>query len=204
MRLAVVAAVLFALVYLFVEDSLGPLGPVVKMAPVSILGLLVLRGSSKPARRLAGYGLLTGAAADALIQFSFLGGLVVFLVAHLFYIAAFVRIERSLHALRLIPVALWAAVALPLLAGHAGPLQIPVLVYGLVIFTMIWRAAAAWDSAGGSAGEIGLIGALFFGLSDTLLGYSRFVSPLPASGFLIMGTYWAGQSLIAMSFMKRE
>jgi uncharacterized membrane protein YhhN len=163
----------------------------------------VLRAPAAPARRLAAFGLLTGALADAVIEFSFLGGLVVFLAAHLFYIAAFVRVDRRMGLLRLLPVGLWAALALPTLVTHAGALAIPVLVYGLVIFTMIWRAAAAMEAAGWNAGTIGLMGALFFGLSDTLLGYARFVAPLPASNFVIMGTYWAGQGLIAASFLRR-
>ena len=100
-------------------------------------------------------------------------------------------------------MALWAAVALPVLVKSAGPLAVPVLIYGVVIFSMIWRAAAAMEGPGWNAGAIGLLGALLFGLSDTLLGYSRFVAPLPASNFLIMGTYWGGQALIATSFLKR-
>jgi uncharacterized membrane protein YhhN len=199
----VLVAVLAAFVHLFAEDSLGPLAPLVKMTPVAILGGLVLRAPATPARRAAGLGLLIGAAADAIIEFTFIGGLVTFLVAHLLYIVAFVRVDARLRPLRLAPVAVWAAVALPVLSSHAGALAIPVLVYGLVIFTMIWRAAAAMEGPGGNAGTIGLLGALLFGLSDTLLGYSRFVSPLPASNWLIMGTYWGGQALIAASFLKR-
>jgi uncharacterized membrane protein YhhN len=73
-----------------------------------------------------------------------------------------------------------------------------------VIFTMIWRAAAAMERPGWNAGAIGLLGALLFGLSDTLLGYTRFVQPLPASSLLVMGTYWGGQALIATSFLKHK
>ena len=196
-------AAVAALVHLFAEDSLGPLAPLVKMTPVAILGGLVLRAPATPARRMAAFGLLIGAVADAAIEFSFIGGLVTFLLAHLLYVVAFVRVDARLRLLRLVPVALWAAVALPVLSSHAGALAIPVLVYGVVIFTMIWRAAAAMEGPGWNAGSIGLLGALLFGLSDTLLGYSRFVSPLPASNLLIMGTYWGGQALIAASFLKR-
>lgn len=203
MTIAAVIAVLLALVHLFAVESLGPLAPLVKMAPVAILGGLVLRAPVTPARRWAGLGLLIGAVADAAIEFSFIGGLVTFLVAHLLYVVAFVRIDARLRLLRLLPVALWAAVALPVLVKSAGPLAVPVLIYGVVIFSMIWRAAAAMEGPGWNAGAIGLLGALLFGLSDTLLGYSRFVAPLPASNFLIMGTYWGGQALIATSFLKR-
>lgn len=203
MTIAAIAAAFLALVHLFAEESLGPLGPLVKMAPVAILAGLVLRSSGSPARRLAGLGLVIGAVADAAIEFSFIGGLATFLVAHLLYIAAFVSVDRRLRLGRLLPVALWAAAALPVLVTHAGSLAIPVLVYGIVIFTMIWRAFAAMEGPGWNAGTIGLLGAILFGLSDTLLGYSRFVQPLPASNFLIMGTYWSGQALIAASFLKR-
>ena len=203
MTIAAVIAALLALVHLFAVESLGPLAPLVKMAPVAILGGLVLRAPATPASRMAGLGLLIGAVADAAIEFSFIGGLVTFLVAHLLYVVAFVRVDARLRLLRLLPVALWAAVALPVLVKSAGPLAVPVLIYGVVIFSMIWRAAAAMEGPGWNAGAIGLLGAMLFGLSDTLLGYSRFVAPLPASNFLIMGTYWGGQALIATSFLKR-
>jgi len=201
---AAVLAVLAALVHLLAEGPTGSFGPLVKMTPVAVLAGLVLRAPPSPARRLAGLGLLLGSIADALIEFSFTFGLITFLLAHVLYIVAFVRVEPRPRLARLAPVALWAALALPVLVAHAGALAIPVLVYGLVIFTMIWRATAAMDAPGWNAGTIGLVGALLFGLSDTLLGYARFVSPLPASSFLIMGTYWAGQGLIATSFLKRS
>lgn len=203
MTIAVVMAAVAALVYLFAEDSLGLLAPLVKMTPVLALAFLVLRAPPSPARRFAGFGLLLGAVADAVIEFTFMGGLATFLLAHLLYIGAFVRVESRPRLARLAPVALWAAAALPVLVSHAGSLALPVLVYGLVIFTMIWRAAAAMESFGWNPSTLGLAGALLFGLSDTLLGYSRFVASLPASDFLILGTYWCGQALIALSFLKR-
>ena len=203
MTVAVMIAGILALLHLLAEESLGPLAPLVKMAPVAILGGLVLRAPATSARRLAGLGLVMGSLADAAIEFSFIGGLATFLVAHLLYIAAFVWVDARLRLLRLLPVALWAAAALPVLVTHAGGLALPVLVYGIVIFTMIWRAAAAMTGPGWNAGTIGLLGAILFGLSDTLLGYSRFVEPLPASNLLIMGTYWGGQALIATSFLRR-
>jgi len=187
------------------EAALGPWAPLVKMTPVAVLAGLVLRAPGSRARRVAGFGLLVGALADAAIEFSFLGGLATFLVAHLLYIAAFVLVESRPRLARLLPVALWAILALPVLVNHAGALAAPVLVYGIVIFTMIWRAAAACESVGWNAGMIGLAGAMLFGLSDTLLGYARFVAPpVLASDLLIMATYWGGQGLLAASFLKRE
>jgi uncharacterized membrane protein YhhN len=200
--MAWVVAIIAALAYLLAGDLLGPLAPLMKATPVGVLAILAFRAGPELERRLTAFGLLIAASADAIIEFSFIGGLGAFLIAHLFYIAAFIRVEPRGRVLRLLPVALWAAIALPVLVGHAGPLRIPVLVYGVVIFTMIWRAAAAAPSVGLNPGAIGLAGAILFGFSDTLLGYTRFVEPLPASRLLILGTYWAGQALIAWSFRR--
>ena len=172
------------------------------MAPVAILSLLVFRSAPKAGSRLAAFGLACSAVADGVIEWSFLGGLVVFLLAHLFYIAAFVAVEPRGRFSRLLPVALWAAVVLPLIVSGAGALGAPVLIYGLVIFIMIWRAAAAAPFSGWNASVMGFCGALLFGLSDSLLGYSRFVGPLPAPSLLVLGTYWPAQALIAASFMR--
>jgi uncharacterized membrane protein YhhN len=142
--------------------------------------------------------------ADAMIEFSFLAGLAAFFVAHLFYVAAFTRVEGRLRIGRLVPFALWAAIALPFLSSRAGALRVPVIAYGLVIFIMMWRAAAVLSQSAVKRGVLALSGAILFGVSDTLLGYSRFVGPLPASALLIMGTYWTAQSLIAASFVSDE
>lgn len=196
--LAVVAAVS----HLLAEDALGPFGPAVKAIPVLVLAVLVFRAQPQPGQRPAVSALAISALADMVIEFSFLGGLATFLVAHLFYIAAFTRIESRPRPRRLVPVLLWAVLVLPVLVRHAGPLAGPVLIYGLVIFGMIWRAAAAVAALGMNNATIALVGAVFFGISDTLLGYSRFVAAVPLSGSAVMGTYWSGQFLIALSFLR--
>ncbi len=197
-----ILAVAAALVYLLAGEVLGPWAPIVKAAPVSVLAVVVFRAGPQAERRLIAFGLLLAATADVIIEFSFLGGLGTFLIAHLFYIAAFTTVEPRGRVWRLLPVAVWAAIALPVLVRHAGPLRIPVLVYGLVIFCMIWRAAAATPSIGWNRGAIGLAGAILFGLSDTLIGYSRFVEPVPGARFMIMVAYWFGQAFIAFSFLR--
>lgn len=195
-------AVAAAFAHIFAGDRLGPLDPVVKAMPVAILGALVFMKAPRPGRRFAAAGLAVAALADAVIEYSFLGGLATFLVAHLLYIAAFACVEPRLRLWRLLPIAVWAGVALPILVGHAGALALPVLAYGLVIFVMMWRAAATFSSAGWNPATLALTGAVLFGISDTLLGYSRFVTAIPASGLWIMATYWSGQTLIAASFLR--
>ena len=202
LRLLVAGA---ALLFLFMEDRLGPLAPFVKMIPVAALAVLVHRSGDRAGKPSAIAGLLTSAIADAAIEYRFLYGLATFLVAHLFYIAAFTKAEPRRRWVRLVPVAIWAALALPPLSRGAGDLRVPVILYGLAIFVMIWRAAAALGSGPGRhAGAMGLAGAILFGVSDTLLAYNRFVSSVPASDVLILGTYWGAQTLIAMSFIRSK
>lgn len=188
---------------MFGEALLGPAAPFVKMIPAAALSVMVHRSPGGPGKNPAAAGLLVSALADFVIEYRFLFGLVTFLVAHLFYIGAFTQVDPRWRWARLAPIGLWAVFALPLLARGAGALRVPVILYGLVIFVMIWRAAAAvgptlrWRSGG-----LGLLGAILFGISDTLLGYNRFVAPFPGSDVAVIGTYWAGQTLIAMSFMR--
>lgn len=203
MRILGVLAAASAILFLVAEAALGPLGPFVKMIPAAALGLMLLGPPSRAGKRIAAIGLLVSSLADAVIEFSFLGGLVTFLVAHLFYIAAFTRVEPRLCLARLAPVALWAALVLPALFGGAGTMRVPVLIYATVIFVMIWRAAAAARSMSlRDPGMIGLFGAILFGVSDTLLGVNRFVAPIPAADVIVVLSYWVAQALIAASFMR--
>lgn len=197
-------AIAAAALYLFARDLIEPMAPLVKAIPAVVLAGFVFRSGPRPARQVSALGLLCSAVADAAIEFSFIWGLGIFLVAHLLYIVAFTRIDSHVRLLRLTPVALWASLALPFLVMNAGSLRVPVLVYGLVIFAMIWRAAAAVSEPGWNPGTIGLTGAVLFGISDTLLGYVRFVTDVPGSRLLIMVTYWAGQTLIATSFIRQR
>ena len=205
MKLLGVLAAASAVLFLLAEAALGPLGPFVKMIPAAALGGMLLGSPSRVGKRLAAAGLLVSSLADAVIEFSFLGGLATFLVAHLFYIAAFTTVEPRWRLARLAPVAVWAALVLPALYAGAGAMRVPVLIYAAVIFVMIWRAAAAVLSMSiRDSGVIGLLGAILFGVSDTLLGVNRFVTPVPAADVIVVGSYWVAQALIAVSFMRRR
>ena len=60
------------------------------------------------------------------------------------------------------------------------------------------RAAARVEGAPRPDGAwLVLGGSLVFGLSDSLIALDRFHSPLPASAYVILLTYWAGQAAIA-------
>jgi uncharacterized membrane protein YhhN len=148
-------------------------------------------------------GLLFSLAGDVLLMLPsdrFAAGLASFLVAHLFYIAAFASDAGfGSEPLALLPFVLGCAVLYPLLQPNLGRLRIPVLLYMLVIAVMAWHAVARSLVVGQLGALLASIGAVLFVISDAALAFNRFRRPIPASPALILGTYFAGQWLIALS-----
>ena len=76
----------------------------------------------------------------------------------------------------------------------------PVVIYGLVVSLMLYAAMSTisdhnWDIG---AAFLVTIGAFLFWLSDLMLAWNKFVSPLKTSSILIVAAYQIGQiSLIA-------
>lgn len=130
----------------------------------------------------------------------FLAGLVSFLLAHLFYIAAYLQ-DMSFGA----PWWLWAAFALYVAGGlylllpRVGRLKLPVVVYTLVLNLMALLACSRVLSQQSDAAIYAAAGAVLFLLSDSILSWNKFVKPFAAAELLLLSTYFAGQTLIAMS-----
>lgn len=152
---------------------------------------------------LAAAGLLVSALADVAIERTFPGGIALFLLAHVLYVAAFVADERALRPWRALPFVLYAASMYAFLRPYLGALAAPVGAYVVAIASMMWRAAAR-VRGGEAAGRWALAGALAFGLSDSLVALHRFHTPLPGASLAIMLTYWAGQLGIALSAAGRR
>lgn len=131
----------------------------------------------------------------------FIAGLSAFLLAHVAYIAAFVGRTRALHLLRLVPVVAFGWSVFTWLAPSLGEMRGPVLAYVIVISVMMWRAAAQVGERPGAEAQAwaGLIGAVSFALSDTLVAVGRFVSYSLAAEVTLMVLYWLAQALITAS-----
>jgi uncharacterized membrane protein YhhN len=128
----------------------------------------------------------------------FVPGLVSFLVAHLLYVAAFRQGGVGFRWMLALPYALYAAVLLRVLLPRVGALKIPVLVYALVLTAMAWIAAER-AAAGLPGGSLAAIGAALFVVSDSALALNRFVRPFRGAQPLVLSTYYAAQTLIALS-----
>ncbi|KAM4704502.1 lysoplasmalogenase TMEM86B [Rhinophrynus dorsalis] len=180
----------------------------IKCLPILCLGFFVIthsisQGKFSPYARKILLGLMFSAAGDVCLVWTdlFLHGMVMFGLAHLMYVAAF-----GLRPLKLpifLVLALFCAtfyfVTFPYLNG---PFVYMVAGYATLISTMAWRALSrvslasykfSWANASAAAGS------LVFMVSDCVLAVDKFCFPVSNSRAIIMGTYYGGQMLIALS-----
>lgn len=151
-------------------------------------------------RALIAAGLVASLAGDVFLvdeERLFLPGLASFLVAHLLYLAAFLRgVEVATAApYAAAYLALGAALCVALWP-RLGKLRVPVLAYALVLSAM---CAAAWARGRADGSPLAPIGATLFYLSDGVLAVNRFRWPFRAAKPLLFALYIAGQALITAS-----
>jgi alkenylglycerophosphocholine/alkenylglycerophosphoethanolamine hydrolase len=161
-------------------------------------------------------GLIVSLAADLVLQWDralFVWGLLLFLIAQLIYIAAFLGVTRRGSWVRLLPFVAWGLTAFLILSPDLGEMLLPVAVYIIAIVAMMWRAAALPGAQGQSSRDFewaALLGAIAFGLSDTLLAFNRFVwhdtltffnlyQATPFVSTLVIILYWLAQWCIALA-----
>jgi uncharacterized membrane protein YhhN len=131
----------------------------------------------------------------------FLAGLAAFLVAHVFFVSAFVR-SIDAGSFDVMPLLLGVGVAtgMWLVVGqriaraarsNAPRLGVAVSTYIAVLCLML--------TAGFAIGSpISAAGALVFAMSDAILGWNRFVAAVPRARLLTHVPYHLGQGLIAI------
>jgi len=159
----------------------------------------------------------------------FLVGLISFAVAHIFYIVAFCSKpavagggeKLKVKGVLIIPFALYiagilAVLLLQIISGYfstafnsslfkspSAVYAAPVAVYALIIGTMGWRAAARVGQFGSAerykSQVLGVVGAVIFAVSDSLLSLNMFLIPIPYATAWVGITYWVGQCLITLS-----
>ena len=176
---------------------------IIKSLPVGGLAVLVLLSHPELAGVLVGAGLLFSAGGDIALaldrQRYFVQGLALFLVAHLFYIAALATSVQNLERWSLALLVLVYALLMGLwLYPSLGKLRGPVMVYMVVIAAM--GAAAALRTP---FSLTLFFGAVFFILSDSLIAIDKFRRPIPYAQYAIMTTYYLGQFLIASNYLYR-
>jgi uncharacterized membrane protein YhhN len=179
--------------------------------------LLIIALAARGESALPGYrGLVSAAlvfslAGDVFLMLPkdrFVAGLVAFLIAHLLYIAAFVQLGAHVTAWIALPFLVYAAVLLRIVLPHVQRrLKLPVIVYAAALTVMAWQACErAWAARSatpaeivGFGGVLAAAGAVLFVASDSALAVNRFVRQFRGADALVLGTYFAAQTLIALS-----
>lgn len=135
----------------------------------------------------------------------FVEGLASFFIAHVFYILAFSTTgTRSMLAEVLIPVALGGIGVLGFVWTEIeGRLKAPVLAYVTVIVMMTWmaitRAIGTEDTDLQNLAILAAVGAVLFMISDAVLAINRFKLSFRFAEPIVLSTYFAAQTLIALS-----
>lgn len=153
-----------------------------------------------------GAGILLSLIGDVLLLSPdrlFLPGLVAFLLAHIAYIVGFNSevVVFGAWDVFLVAMILLAAfrilqrLILALRSKGMNGLILPVEVYGLTISTMLFFAMRTIANSNWQTGEAGWvsIGAFLFYISDIILAWNRFVSPVKNGRLLNIVAYHLGQ-----------
>ncbi|MEZ5165122.1 MAG: lysoplasmalogenase [Acidimicrobiales bacterium] len=121
----------------------------------------------------------------------FEAGLAAFLLAHILYLFAFVPDVSAIPTLlaAMVAIGFGFAVVPRLLAAvrpHGRPLTVAVALY-------IVAVSAMGVSAAGTGVMVAAIGGMLFMISDSLLGWDRFVGPVQGGRVAVHVTYHLGQ-----------
>ena len=156
-------------------------------------------------------GLIFSLAGDIFLMLPkerFVAGLAAFLLAHLAYIIGLNTHPLPVNVATLIVLilvgltstTLYLRLAQGLAATGDHKLKIPVLAYTLVLSLMLFSALLTFVRPAWSPGGALLVGlgAVLFYLSDSLLAWNKFVSPLRHGELLVMITYHLGQVMITV------
>lgn len=179
--------------------------------PLPVLALLGWLHDAPPGeyRRWISLGLMCSLLGDVLLAWPgdlFVFGLGAFLLAHLAYLKAYLSDCRRLAVLPLILALIVGASLLGVLIAHGlGTLLIPVIVYGLAITAMLWRALARLGSdVPQRSALLAAAGAVAFVFSDSVIGIDRFVAPFHSAPYVIILSYWLGQwGITASAFTQK-
>lgn len=146
---------------------------------------------------------------DVLLQMQgmFIPGLISFLLAHIFYIFYFIKIEPNIKGLLQLqplfgmPVLVYVVIFLFLLYPFLDALKIPVTVYGITIGTMLLMAINTKRKLNENASALFFNGALQFAISDSLLAVNLFAYNSVVLSLCVMLTYSSAQWLIVKGSM---
>ncbi|OJX36037.1 MAG: hypothetical protein BGO87_06105 [Flavobacteriia bacterium 40-80] len=144
-------------------------------------------------------------------EWFFIAGLASFLTGHLLYVLFFLK-GRSSQYQKNKPLIITAVLTMTViitfiakeLLPYVGELKVPVMIYMIVIGLMFVAATGRLDKRQPSHGLMLIAGAALFVISDTILAFNQFVSPISNGHFFVMITYMAAQYFLVSGSLAKE
>jgi uncharacterized membrane protein YhhN len=168
--------------------------------PLPLIALLLLLKPNNAYNRLIFTGFIFSLFGDVFllkIVDNFILGLASFLIAHVFYIFAFLKRNAYAKWLISIPFYLLALGLSGFFYPYLGELMFPVYAYIFVIMTMVWRSFA--QITYNKWAFLAFLGAVLFAFSDSCIAFNKFYKPFEYASLITITSYWAGQFLIFLS-----
>lgn len=185
------------------------------LVPVLLIGGAVILGSDQPPARavLTVAALILSLAGDVFLMVPgdlFLPGLGSFLLAHLAYVGAFndspppagvVLIASAAVALVAAPV--YLLLLRGMTAATRRAMAVPVALYVIAIGAMVVSASVTLARPGWGTGRalVATAGAVLFMTSDGLIGWTRFVRPVPRGPVAVIVTYHLAQVALVTALL---
>ncbi len=160
--------------------------------------LLAVRFRNSYSKRIL-LGLIFCLFGDSFLLFEnyFIFGLVSFLIGHLFFLYAFIKVQGWQWPIKIGGILVTVALSILALSyANLDTLLIPVLFYISIIVLMSWQGIALTQGGVPTYKNVGWAVSLFL-LSDGLLALNMFYIPFIFSGIIILSTYWLAIFLLA-------
>jgi uncharacterized membrane protein YhhN len=189
-------------------DAKGRWRLVYVLKPLTMAALIALAALRVPAGRPAYKSFLLAGLAASLLgdvfmmlrRKRFVEGLASFLLAHGFYVAAFLLLTGPRLSLgTVLPFFVFAVVMMRIVVPGAGGMKPAVVVYIVVITLMAALATERWMAVGGARALCAFAGAVLFVVSDSVLAVNRFARKIRGAQVAILSSYFAAQLLLALS-----
>ena len=154
-------------------------------------------------------GLVLSMVGDALLVWRFtlfIPGLLFFALAHICYINAFQLTplgSAPTIVSCMIPAVASYLVILPGITEGAS-MCLMVALYSALLFTIVWRSIVYYQTCPGFGSFCACSGAIIFSVSDFLISYDKWRSPIAGAAFYVHATYFMAQMLIATSAVCHE
>ncbi len=171
-----------------------------------LMGLAIINSrGTDTCRVLVISALLMSLVADTLLMIEEVNllkpGIVFFMLAHIFYTAAFSGGYgfRAWNILVLLILLIFLKKSAGLFLENSGEMKVPVMAYMLVISVMVFFAVTSFNRGFTCQGIFRSAGALLFLASDMLIAFNQFVREIPHSTVKTWALYAPAQVLMTLS-----